>query len=777
MIKAYAEWILRWRYLMVFGVLTLLAVAAVGGRYLGFKNDYRMFFSEDNPQLMAFEDLQATYTKNDNVLFVIAPRGGNVFTTEVLAAVEKLTQEAWQIPYSTRVDSMTNFQHSYAKGDELVVDDLVRSAERLGPAQLERIRDIATREPLLVNRLVSPAGDVTGINVVVQLPGIDEAREVPEVAAFARQLAAQTRAENPDLDVYVTGLVMMNSAFPESSERDMKTLVPLMLLAVVAMIGFLLRAVSGTFVTLLVIILSIVGAMGLAGWLGITLSPTSAIAPNIILTLAVAYCVHVLTSFTQAMGTGMDKQAAMVESLRLNLQPVFLAGLTTAVGFLSMNFSDAPPFHDLGNITALGVVIAFILSVVFLPALMVILPVRVDRRPRGTGRAMEWLAEVVIRRRSMLFWGMATAIGVLVVFIPKNELNDEYVKYFDKDVEFRQATDFATDRLTGIYYIDYSLEAGKPDGVVDPTFLAKVEEFSDWYREQPGVLHVNSITDIIKRLNKNMHGDAPAYYRLPERADLTAQYLLLYELSLPYGLDLNDRINVDKSAVRLTVTLESLSSQEVLALEERAQAWLAANASPTMRTPGSGPTIMFAHIGQRNITSMLLGVVVALVLISFILIFALRSVKLGLVSLVPNLVPVAMGFGLWGLVVGQVGLALSVVGAMTLGVVVDDTVHFLSKYLRARKEKGLNAHDAVRYAFSTAGTAIWATSVVLMLGFAILAFSSFEINSGMGLLTAIVIGLALAADLLFLPPLLMKIEEKRHEENAVAVTVAGSHVS
>jgi hypothetical protein len=251
-----------------------------------------------------------------------------------------------------------------------------------------------------------------------------------------------------------------------------------------------------------------------------------------------------------------------------------------------------------------------------------------------------------------------------------------------------------------------------------------------------------------------MHEDDDSWYRLPDQRDLSAQYLLLYEFSLPFGLDLNNQINVKKSATRFTVTLESISTKELLALEEAAQAWLAEHA-PGMQIEGASPSVMFAHIGERNIKSMLKGTTLALVMISFILIFALRTLRIGSISLLPNLVPIGMAFGIWGLLVGEVGLALSVVSGMTLGIVVDDTVHFLSKFLRARREKGLSAEDAVRYAFSTVGTALWVTSLVLIIGFGILTFSHFQMNAGMGLLTAITLGLALLADFLFLPPLLM----------------------
>ncbi len=771
MITTYAQWLVRWRYPVIFVVLASVAAAALGTRLLEFRTDYRMFFSEDNPQLQAFDHLQNTYSRSDNVLFVVAPKSGEVFTRETLTAIQELTNRAWQIPYSSRVDSITNFQYSHAVADALVVEDLIEDAATLTPAELKGKRAIALEEPLLLNRLISPTGHVTGVNVTVQLPGVDKGAEVPTIAQSARQLANEIGTAHPNLGIYLTGSIMMDNAFPEASQRDGSTLVPLMLVVIIVSVGIFLRAITATVVTVTVVMLSIAAAMGCAGWLGIDLSPTAVAAPNIILTLAVADCVHLLSACFDHMRRGMDKRAALIESLRSNARPVFLTSLTTAIGFLSLNSSDSPPFRDLGNITAIGVLAAYLLSITLLPALVMVMPVRIRGQRKRPHSWVAGLAEFVIRRRNPVLWVTTAVVLGLIAFIPKNELNDEFVKYFGESTDFRQATDFTTDNLTGIYYLDYSLGSGVSGGINDPNFLHKVEEFADWYRSQPEVLHVYAITDILKRLNRNMHGDDPGHYRLPDTRELSAQYLLMYEMSLPYGLDLNDRIDVDKSSLRMTVTLRSLSSKAVLGLEERAQAWLQHNAPAAMQADGASPTVMFAHIGQRNITAMLQGVVIGLVLISLVLMVAFGSLKIGLVSLVPNLIPAAMAFGLWGLTVGQVGLALSVVAAMTLGIVVDDTVHFLDKYLRARRVLGKSPEDAVRYAFASAGPAMWVTTVVLMAGFSMLAFSSFEINAGMGLLTAIALGMALAADFFLLPTLLLTLKETKDETNAVSIPV------
>jgi predicted RND superfamily exporter protein len=746
--------------LLVIGLVALSSLLLGSGvTRLQFSNDYRMFFSEDNPQLQAFEQLQNTYAKNDNVLFVVEPEDGKVFSRETLSAIRELTQESWQIPFSLRVDSITNYQHTYAEGDDLVVEDLVLDPENLSDAELAQKQAIATADPLLVNRLISPDADSTGVNVTIHLPG-ESLDEVPQVVEATRSIADAIEKAYPNVRLHLTGIVMMNDAFPTASQGDMKTLYPIMFALVILLLVVMLRSIPGTLSTLLIIIMMIIATMGIAGRLGIKLSPPTTIVPIVIMTLAIADCVHILVNFLHGMREGESKRQAMLESLRINLQPIFLTTLTTAVGFLSLNFSDAPPFRDLGNMSAIGVVLAFVLSVTFLPAMMMLLPVRPASGDTRGSLAMQSFAEFVVRNRRPLFWGMGLLILFLISQIPNNRLDDRFVNYFDETNEFRQATDFATDNLTGIYTIEYSLDSGKEGGISDPAYLQTLEDFAQWYRQQPHVMHVNTLTDIMKRLNRNLHADEDAWYRLPEERDLAAQYLLLYEFSLPFGLDLNNQINVSKSASRFIVTLESVSTQKLLALEERAQAWMSEHA-PQMRVDGASSSVMFAHIGSRNIVSMLKGTTLALVVISCILVIAFRSLRIGLISLLPNLVPIGMAFGLWGLLVGEVGLALSVVSGMTLGIVVDDTVHFLSKYLRARREKSMNSEDAVRYAFSTVGTALWVTSLALMVGFGILAFSHFQLNAGMGLLTAITLGLALVADFLFLPPLLIAFGGKK----------------
>ncbi len=756
--EAWGDWVTKNRFATLMISLIIAVSAAFGGQFLSFTNDYRVFFSGENTHLMAFEDLQNTFSKNDNVLFVIAPDDRKVFTPETLAAIADITERAWETPYSIRVDSLSNYQHTEAEGDDLIVADLYEEPESMTQEDLDRVKEIAVNEPFLVHRLIAKDAGVGAINITVELPGINEATEGPEVVAHVRELREYVRQTYPNLKVYMTGIVMINHAFQEASLYDMTNLVPAAFVLILVLVLLQLRGLTGTFATFVTIILSILSAMGMAGWLGIRLTPPSMSAPTIILTLAVANCVHILASWLQVyFHKGIDKRSAMSESIKINFVPVFLTTATTAIGFLSLNFSDSPPFGDLGNISAMGVTFAWLYSKTLLPALVTVLPVTGKKRePSGT-KLMNNTADWVIKNRRILMPVMSIIIIGLIAFIPKNQLNDVFVNYFDDRIEFRTDTDFVLENLTGMYFIDYAPNAEESGGVSNPEFLNQVALFADWLREQPEVIHVNTLTDVFKRLNRSMHGDDQSWYKLPDQREMAAQYLLLYEMSLPYGLDLNNQIDVDKQRTRLSATLETLSTSQTLALEERISDWMKANTAE-IHTTGASPTIMFSRIGMRNIVRMLGGTAFPLFAIALLLILVLASLRYGLLMLIPNVAPAAMAFGFWGLVDGEIGLGLSVVAAMTLGIVVDDTIHFMTKYLRARREQGMEAIEAVRYAFSTVGVALWTTSVALASGFLILATSPFALNAEMGLLVAIVIMFALVVDFLLLPALLIRFD-------------------
>jgi len=757
--RYFSDWVVKHRVLIIILNLLIVAAAGTGLKHLGFNTDYRVFFGEDNPDLLAFNALEATYTKSDNVFILVVPKKGDIFQPSVLSIVEELTELAWQMPHSRRVDSLQNFQNTYAEEDDLVVEDLYEGAEGLSENDIERVRKVALTDPLLFKRIVSDGGLVTAVNVTIEFPGVDREAELSTVVSYSRDIVQQFKTKYPAADFYITGVTFLNNAFVESGERDARTLLPLSFLAMIVLLFILLKSMSAVVGVMLVIVFSIVTAMGIGGYMGISLTPASVSSMQMIMVLAVASSVHMLVSFLFGIQHKDTKLHALTESLRVNIQPIILTSLTTMVGFLGMNFSEVPPFHDLGNLVAMGLVGSLCFSLTFLPALMSFLPVHVkEEEDPGIGY-LAGIAAFVIKKQNAVLVVMSAVVLVSAYCATFNQPEERFLKYFDTSMQFRIDTDFATENLGGLYQLMYAIPAGSPGGIGQPEYLKNLEKFNEWLAAQPEVINNYVLTDTMKRLNKNMHGDDDDWYVLPESRELAAQYLLLYEMSLPYGLDLNNQVNVDKSETRLIATMVELSNVELLEFEKRVQAWYGKNMPAFMNTKGTGTLMMFAHVPDKNIKGMLYGSILALFVISMILIVALRSFKVGLISLAPNLAPLTIGFGLWGLLYVEVNMALAVVVSMTLGIVVDDTVHFLSKYLRAKREKGYGTEQAITYAFTHVGKALVVSTLVLMIGFGVLMTSPFALNSDMAMLTTWIICLALVVDFLLLPVLLLKFDK------------------
>ena len=757
--QQYGEFVTRRPFLVIVLSLLLTMVALAGGQHLRFTNDYRYFFSNENPYLTAFEELERTYSSPDTIFYVYQPKDGTDATTEeALNLAYELTEAGWQVPYSTRVDSLTNFQNTRAIGeDDLEVRDLLPDPSTIDGQRIAYIEETILNEPLLAGRLLSLDKKTAAVLVSLR-PPVDDTVATNEIVVKARAIHEEMRAKYPNIRIELTGSQMLSNAFSEAAQGDLATLTPTMFVIIAIVLIVATRRIFSTIATMIVVTLSAGAAMGTGGWLGFPLSPPASGAPTIILTVAVADCVHILITALVSQGQGMEKKQAIIESLKINAQAVFLTSVTTAIGLFSLNFSDAPPYRDLGNFAGIGSIYAWILSMTLFPALLTLMPMKASQIVDRQSRSMEWLANMVIAKRKPLMLAMLAFTLIGTALLPRLTFNDRFVEYFDERIDFRQASDWAADNLTGIYIINYSMESGETGAISDPDYLTDLDAFAAWLRQQPEVKHVASFSDVVKRINRSFNGDREAFYAVPENRQLAAQYVLLYEMSLPYGLDLNDQVNVDKSATRMVVTLEDLSTGEMKVLRARALDWLRANTPERLHVEPSGQAVMFSYIGERNFNAMTTGTLIAFVLISGCLMMALRSLRLGLISLVPNIAPPAVAMGFFSLYQFEVGFWTAFVAATAIGLIVDATVHMLSKYRHARFDLNYSSIESVRYSFTMVGTALWVCSFVLIAGFMVLTLSPFLINAMLGRVVALTILTALVLDFLLLPALLMWID-------------------
>ena len=717
--------------------------------------DVRNHFSKDDPHIVALEQLEETYALSDVALVAVAPKGGTVFSRETLVAIEELTEQLWRTPYATRVDSITNYTHSEGLEDTLIVEPLIDEASSLSDADIKRIMEVALGTEEIAGRFISRNGRVAGLVVSVTLP---EDRELgkQEVTDYLYRTVIDAREKHTAIDYHLTGEIVLNRVMRDGIDDEMAILAPIALGTMLLVALLLLRSLWGTLAIVLMLVAVIPSALGFAGFAGLKLFGESAAALFVLMAVTVAHSVHIIEGMAACMRQGMDRIQAAMQAVRVNMWPVFLTSFTTAIGFLSLNFADMPPFRVMGNIVAFGAMCAFAYSVTLLPAFLSVLPLRAWQKHEARTDLFDRLARFVISHRMILLCSFGVMTVVLIAGISRIELRENWLELLDESYEFRQSTDFLSENFKGVETYEYSLDSGREGGITDIDYLSKVDSFAQWYRTQPEVAHVFSIADIMKRLNKNLHGEDPNFYILPNDPELAAQYLLLYEFSLPVGRDLNNLIDYDRAATRVTVALSSLSSKEKIELDDRARAWLQDNA-PDLETTATGVSIVGARSIQRNIEGMLLGTIVAMGIVSLLLFAVFRSVRLGLISLIPNFIPAAMAIGLWGYVVGEVGVAASVVTAIAFGIIVDDTIHFMTKYVDARK-RGELPSESVQSAFHSVGRALFTTTLVFGLGFMVFGASGMSTNQALGLLVGITVIIALLADFFFLPPLLMALD-------------------
>lgn len=747
--------------------IVVIATLAAGMQHLitvdvGIRNHFNM----DDPHLANLENFENTYAVSDVVLVIVDPSDNTIFTRESLAAIEQLTATLRRVPYVTRVDSITNYAHSHGFEDDLIVENLGENAARLDDAEIERIKTIALNTIETAGRFVSHDGHLAGLIVTLSLPEDVRAQTKIEVVDFLYDLIDEQRTANQGIEYHIYGELLLNHQIRSALEKDMAVLAPIAFAVMVLVSILVLRSIWGTFGILAMLIAILTAGFGFAGWIGLKFYGESAAALFVLMAVAVAHSVHIIQGMFDAMQRGMDRKAATIHSLEINTRPVFLTSITTAIGFLSLNFSEMPPFRVMGNIVAFGAMCAFVYSVTLLPALLAVMPLRAPAKRKQKTAFFERLGSFVISNRTVLLWTFVVLSVVSVIGVSRIEFNDNNLKLLNESNELRQSADFINEHFSGLDSFEYSLNSGQSGGVIDIEFLQQVDAFAKWLRAQPEVSHVTSITDVMKRLNQNLHGDADGTYTLPADSDLAAQYLVLYEFSLPVGRDLNNLIDFDRAATRMTVVIEEMSVKEQIEFDQRASAWLQTN-TPQIQTGATGVTIVSAYSVMRNIVNMLIGTFIAMSIVSLILVFVFRSLRLGLLSLVPNFLPAIITMGAWGFAVGTVSVAASIVTAISFGIIVDDTIHILSKYLKSRDE-GNSPVEAIKPTFRLVGRPLLATTIIFALAFLVFGTSDLSTHQTLGLLVGLTVIVALIADFLLFPPLLFALDKTKTLVNRAA---------
>lgn len=745
------------QYRLAYALITL-AIMMVGATQISdaeFNGDINVIFDSDDPYLLRSQELERTYETSQYLMLLVKPADGEVFSPGSLEQIRSLTQQATLLPYSIRVDSLTNFQHVSVDGDELSVAEALPYDTPITPGLASDVRAQTMAEDRIWGKLVSAKEDVAAVIVTLALPE-NRLDAVVEATDAAEKLRDELENQSKGTRLWISGDIAIERAMLDVTIDDMVRVVPLVLLTIFVLTGIFLRSATAVLATVGVVICSVVISVGLLVYLGFKVDPVTMMAPAIIMILAVLDSIHILTQYMFSLSSGKQPHAAMTQSLKENAKPVFWTSFTTAIGFLGLNFGDSPPFRDLGNMSAIGVMCAFLCTYTVLPALALIHTPSATPKPFLLSGLMRKVAESGKHISMPVLIIVFLIVAYLFIQIPKLNVNDDVTEYFDESLGIHAALQHSREHIQGVEYIAYSMDSNTPGGVNDPDFLNKVDAFSEWLRSQPEVESVDSYVSLIKSIHQAMNEDDPAFNKIPDQRDVIAQYMLLYELALPVGSGLSSDLSVDRSSLRLTVNLTAGDNSSLIGLERKADKWLEEH-YPELQNRAVSQMLMFAHLGNNIIYSMIDGSLVTFVLVTLMMVIGLQSWRYGLMSMLPNLCPPVVVYGVWSILVGEVNQAAAMTFSMCLGLVVDDTVHIVSKYLDKRRS-GLAPEEAVTSALVHSGTAVVITSITLSLGILLLSLSNFTVNVTLSYMLVWIIVVALLFDLIILPRLLVRFD-------------------
>jgi len=736
------------------GVIASLLLAT-GVFRLGFDSSLDSLLTRSDPYLDELDLLEAEFPQSTEIVFAfLAPEGESMFTRGRLQAIDALRERYREIPLAGRHSSLLDY-YSPRNLRRLFAQDF----REYGEAGLAGLMRTAQADELLTGNLLARDASLAFTRITLNAEFADEAERL-DAAREALRLRDVLQDEFPELDIHVSGEVLLEYSSRQSMLEDLGGLLPFVILACILAICGFFRSVRAGFAILAHTLLTLLCALGTLGLAGFSFNTVTAIAPVIIVVVCVASSVHVISIYRQGLLREMPEAEAMRFSLMHNIRPVTLAALTTAIGFASLNLSSSPAISDFGSTVAVGIVFSWLLTAALLPSLLI----RLIKTGNGSNdgdflhRAMNRVIAIGRRRDRQLFWFCSAFAAVGISMLPLNETDFNRLDFISDAAGLRDYFDAVGERLDRGPSISYAVDAGARDGAIDPAFLARMEALVDWLGERDEIESTASVVELLKTVNEMRYNDPDAYL-LPDDSETIENYLRAYRFVQNLDFPLSNFLSLDRSIAALTVNARPMSNQELLDLNALIDARFEATFPDADLVHGSG-LLVFARMDERVTVELLQGYSLSLALITLTLVFGLGSVYFGILSVIPNLLPAAIVFGFWGLLVGTLDPFVMMLFSISIGLVVDDTVHVLTHYLAKRRE-GEDIQAAVAHAIRTAGPALTITTLVLTLGTTFLmAASTFYFQQAARLLVPIVV-LALLLDVFYLPAILRRFDKFR----------------
>jgi hypothetical protein len=737
-----------------------VAIAVLGTVFFGWhlkhiKYEFSLeaLFVADSPLRQKLDDFVELFGPDDNVL-VIAHGADDILSPAGYRRIEKITAAIEALPYFENTISLTSAQTIRGTAGGFEVSPLINITDP-ATADWQTIRTELLADPLVAGALLGKDAKATALSMEIK----PEFNNNDGRAQIIGEVEAIIEPFKTDGEFHLSGIPQLRNAFVSYLRKDQAIFTPLCILMVSLMTLWLFRTAKAIAFAQIIIITTLVWTLGTMAIGGGTINIITVVLPSLILTLGTAYVTHFLSRYIEQTSKGVAQPQAILDTTKHMMLPIFLTSFTTGIGFASLMFMKIDLVRQMGLYAGIGLMFAFWMTLTLLPAICLKtkpftrahhLFSKTDR----IGRYLQWNDRFVKKYPWPVIAFSLALLAISIFFITKVRVDSSLMQESNPNSPEYIAHTFMVENLSGIVSLEILLTADSVDAFKEPANLRALDKIQKFMRAQPGVDWTISFADFLKKMNRAMHENAPAKYTIPDTRQAVAQYLLLYE-----GEELDKIINSRFDKTRIALRLQDLGSKKIVQLEKDLIDYAATVLPPGIQMEMTGSSIMVGKLMDRLIIDMMRSLFFAAAIITLLMAILFKSARLGLLAMLPNFVPILMTMGLLGMLGITLRTSIVVVFPISLGIAVDDTIHFINRCRDEYKISG-DYDDALQKTFLGSGRPIIFTSILLFLGFIVLAQSSFIPTQNFGMLSAATMVSALLGDLFLLPALLWVFKPK-----------------
>lgn len=741
------------KYKIIIFITLIVALLSISLKDMVYEGSYKIWFDKESKILKDYENFRTIFSGDDTFIVAFKEESG-IFTPKAIKTILDLTSAFKNIDGVRRVDSLTNYQYIRSEDDDIIVEDFIYESKNLDAKKL-----MALQDSLILNQLISEDAQTTMLAIrLSNSTGANEEVNIYVMEKIQEILKAEELKNN--YKFYITGAPAITASLVTISQSDAMTLMPLAVVVVVTFLFLIFRSFIGIFIPSVVIVLSFLSVLSIQILLGYKLNNFTVNIPSFITAIAIADAIHLYLAWIYYKIKGHKNKEAVTIALKTNILPIGLTSFTTAVGFSSLGLSAIEPISTLGIAVTLGAIIAFLLSISIAPAILLTLNNDYKVKPIKFFNLLDtkgYGAFIVRNDKKIAVVFFATfvfiAYGLNYIKVDSNS-----IKYFSQDTVVRSGSNFIEKNLTGSMIYEIILDAKEIDGVKNPRFLNAIVKFEDDLRDKfKNVRFTTSLKDIVIKMQKVLNKTSQDI--IPQEQSLVAQYLLLYSMSLPQGMEINDQIDTTEQFLRLSINVDLVDTSKDLQMIEWIKNWWSENTR--YRADVQGQTAIFAYMQSSVTDTLIASISVTLLIVAIVMFGIFKNLKMLWIFIFPNIAPILLVAGIMGYLEINIDLGVAISAAVILGIAVDDTIHFFSKYFEAIKTR--NFEDSIDYIISHSGNAMVLTTFILSFTFAIFGVSSFIPNVNFAIVTVSALNIALVLDLVLLPVLLSLFYRKKEK--------------